>query len=185
MFEAWLNSPYIERERAEPRREHLRNRIKQVLAEPRYIGSRSQRAAMIAEASTRIQEAVFAVRLTSHGPEALQIDDAVVVEHLFFQRVLWRYVIDGPQLGTQQAGQRKIIRTLFDLYADAIESGHHALVPMRFIDEYDELVHSGGDNANAARLAADIVASLTDGQAGQIYRRVLGVEPGSIQDPIG
>lgn len=154
----------------------------------RYTGEYNQRAALRALSSSLIGEFAGTPRLVS-GNDSLQLDvpPASELRIRFLQSIVWRHVIESPRLATQQHGQRRIIETLFQAYCDAIGDPKEAprLVPGAFRKELDELETastSRSRTALVARLAADIVASLTDTQAVAIFRRITGVAPGSVMD---
>ena len=105
--------------------------------------------------------------------------------------MVWRYVIDSPALASQQRGQREIVRTLFRTYKEAMSDKREAkrLVPGMFQRQLKELDAPPADGApdgeaRAARLAADIVANFSDLEAVAMFRRVTGISPGSLSDPL-
>ncbi len=128
--------------------------------------------------AAQISDFINAVRLTEEAgnDRALIVPPEKRVLLRFCQRLVWRYVIKNPRLATQQAGQRAIIRHLFGFYHDAVEHQKVDLVPARFADDVRKLP----DGVTHARLAADIVACLTDAQALAMHRRVTGVAVGSV-----
>ena len=104
------------------------------------------------------------------------------------KELIWRYVIDMPNLKTQQAGQRRIVGDLVKIYADARE-----LMPPHFV----ELAASGAGYRHFAnielskecfkrlsniRASADYVSSLTEPQALALHKRLTGVELGGFRD---
>lgn len=103
----------------------------------------------------------------------------------FLQQLIWQYVIRNPRLATQQAGQRRVIATLFETYRGAIEGKGLDLIPTAFhraVEGTREIKDEGEKSRAFARLAADVVASFNDQQAVAIYRRLIGVTPGAITD---
>ncbi|MEA5512302.1 hypothetical protein VB715_21245 [Crocosphaera sp. UHCC 0190] len=109
------------------------------------------------------------------------------IELKLLQRIVWKYVITNPRLATQQYGQRKIIRKLFDIYKEAITNKQNNLIPSRFLQDgsLPEILEEGDENEKKLRLAVDIVASLSESEAVLMYRRLTGLEQGSIMDYIG
>ncbi len=104
----------------------------------------------------------------------------------FLQRIVWYYVISNPRLATQRFGQKKIVRTLFSMYLEAIEEGDLSFIPVRFVREYlalGEKENQGEEmNQEKVRMAVDIVASLSEAEAVLKYRRLTGISQGSFLD---
>ena len=110
----------------------------------------------------------------------------------FLQRIVWYYVISNPRLATQRFGQKRIVRTLFTMYLEAIESGDLSFIPVRFVREYLALCdrdyrrsreNQGEDiSQEKVRMAVDIVASLSEAEAVLKYRRLTGISQGSFLD---
>ena len=66
----------------------------------------------------------------------------------FLQRIVWSYVISNPRLSTQRYGQKRIIRTLFEIYLEAIQNRDLSFIPPRFVKEYLDLVYGFGSEYN-------------------------------------
>jgi dGTPase len=154
----------------------------------RFRNTFQHRAQLRTVTSNLIRDYVYAVRLqtpTGSG-SGLNVQLTKNLELKFFQRIVWEYVISNPNLATQQHGQRTIIRTLFAVYLEATRERNSDLTPALFLDELDAL---GGKprrkrrpNRAEIRLAVDIVASFTDSQASNMFRRLSGVASGSVAD---
>lgn len=101
----------------------------------------------------------------------------------FLQRIVWRYVILNPRLATQQHGQRKIIRTLFENYYEAVEKENLNLIPARFVKERGLHLDEGQDlEFQRKRMVVDIVAGFSEPEALMMYRRLTGTDLGSVTD---
>jgi dGTPase len=87
------------------------------------------------------------------------------------KELIWFYVINSPQLASQQHGQRLIIRDLLTWHYQDPER----LLPR---DRSEELA----DHGNSLRAACDHVASLTERQAISLHWRMAGTKPGAITD---
>lgn len=100
--------------------------------------------------------------------------------------MVWKFVILNPRLATQQCGQRRIIKTLFETYREAVDSGQVDLLPTRFVKDrsLDWLSKSENPGDQKARLAVDIVASMNEAEAVLMFRRLTGIEQGSVMDYI-
>jgi dGTPase len=150
----------------------------------RYSGTWAQRAVIRTWTSTLIGDFVDAVALQAPDAQGdvLARDADRMREMRFLQGLVWDYVILNPRLSTQQAGQRRVIELLFHTYLEAVRKRDRGIVPERFHWELDKL--PAGDeklpHALETRLAVDIVSSFTDDQAKLMYRRLLGVAPGSV-----
>lgn len=105
------------------------------------------------------------------------------------KELIWMYVIDLPGLATQQAGQRRIIRDLLQIYAEDTK-----LLPLHYQEMLDyegtgcEGI-SGEDISDASwrafariRIAADYVSSLTETHAVALHKRLTGAELGGFRD---
>jgi dGTPase len=107
----------------------------------------------------------------------------------FLQQIVRKYVIVNPRLTTQQFGQQKIVRTLFEIYREAIETNRINLIPVRFL-KYGSLEslldrdNTETINQQKTRIAIDIVASFSELEAVVMYRRLTGTEQGSVMDYI-
>lgn len=104
------------------------------------------------------------------------------------QELIWKYVINIPNLKTQQAGQRRVIEDLVKTYAADTD-----LLPQHYV----ELADSGAGYKALTRMklpdgcikrlaviraAADYVSSLTEPQALALHKRLTGVELGGFRD---
>jgi dGTPase len=96
----------------------------------------------------------------------------------------WEYVIDGPALASQQAGQRRIIKQLFDTFVTAAgKEENWKVFPLPYQEELRTPV--GADNPEVAKLrtVVDFIASMTEAQALRVYQRITGYSPGSVLGP--
>ena len=97
----------------------------------------------------------------------------------------WEYVIASTELASLQVGYQQVIEKLFETFLD-IAHGSKAgrrILPVRYRemlslldDEYGFLVPSD----SLIRVAADMVASLTDSEALNFWNRITGQAPGSV-----
>lgn len=89
----------------------------------------------------------------------------------------------------QQAGQIKIINTLFDYFWEATEPQNlRAQFPVDvrqwLQEELDSHYGVLSTEAIRARVVADKVSSLTDDEALKLFQRISGMNPGSVLDRI-
>lgn len=153
-----------------------------------FQGSHHERIEARSASSWLINEFVSHVELSeADGQLGVKVPDSVVVRMRFLQNLVWRYVISSSRLASQQVGQVRIIRDLFRLYITSIRGRlPHGLrvLPPAFEAQLTEARQTSGDARRRlnARLAADVVASLTEQQARHLHRRVRGVQLGSVMD---
>jgi len=169
---------------------HLRETIEG--AEP-YEGTRQQQMILKAQASGMINRYIASPAVDWSGDNpVLRIPPLHTLEINFLKSIIWHYVINRPHLGTQQHGMKRIIRTLFNTYHDTITASEKKsdarIIPQMMRPAFKSVrdgLAAGESNGQAqVRLAVDIVASLADGQALELYRRLEGIDPGKITDLI-
>jgi dGTPase len=147
-----------------------------------YAGTREQRLAIRTLTSELIGRFIRGTRLSndldaSRGSK-LDLDPYYEDEVRLLKQVAKDYIISSPALAAQQRGQQRILKELFFDFLDELERGEPAILPMRYHHILDE------DDFTPARAAADCVASLTEGEAIALHRRLSGAASGSVLDPI-
>jgi len=150
-----------------------------------YTGTYEQRALMRTCTSSLIQKFVLAARLgRTAGPgKRLQLEGSLQFNINFLHGLVEDYVIINPRLGTQQHGQRQVIRTLFEVYLGAVRNRDRAIVPPHFHEELNRVLSGERDpHPDEVRLAVDIVAGFSDHQALAMHRRLTGNSPGSVME---
>jgi dGTPase len=149
-------------------------------------GSFEQKAQIKRISSQLIQTYIRSVQLSlEYGKRGYLIQELDKEEELkFLQRIVWCYVISNPRLATQRYGQKRIIRTLFEMYLEAIQKRDLSFIPVRFIREYQELCQQKSPIAELekTRMAVDIVAGFSEAEAVLKYRRLTGISQGSFLD---
>ena len=156
-------------------------------------GSFEQKAQIKRVSSQLIQNYIHSVQLSpEYGDRGyLKYDVAKEEELKFLQRIVWSYVISNPRLSTQRYGQKRIIRTLFEIYLEAIKNRDLSFIPARFVKEYLDLDQRYSEKSELSnqkitqekiRMAVDIVAGLSEAEAVLQYRRLTGISQGSFLD---
>ncbi len=151
-------------------------------------GSFEQRAHIQQVSSQLIQTYVGSVRLRAdYGPDGfLARDPAREAELKLLQRIVWAYAIASPRLTAQKYGQCRIVKTLFEIYADAVAGDELSLVPARFDREARQLRdrRAAGEavELEQVRLVVDLIASLSEAEAVSVYRQLTGITQGSVLD---
>lgn len=149
-----------------------------------FDGSRSRRGALRAFSSQLITRYV----LHPQVPEArLEIPPPIREEIVVLKALMPFYVYGSPALTSQQYGQKKLVKNLFEIFLDAVtRSENRAIVPLPFREYADGL--DGPEVAEPGlergRLAADLVANMTEQQAYDMFGRLSGIEPGKVLDTI-
>jgi len=151
-------------------------------------GSFEQKAQIKRISSQLIQTYIHSVKLSIEYGDRGHLKHSLdkEAELKFLQRIVWSYVISNPRLATQRYGQKKIIRTLFEIYLEAIRDRDLSFIPARFVKEYLELEESESTSdkitQEKTRMAVDIVAGLSEAEAVLQYRRLTGINQGSFMD---
>jgi dGTPase len=154
-----------------------------------YAGTRSQRGNPAEFTSKTVSDYVQGTRLRpspGNDGKGLSIDQDFLTQVALLKELTWVYVIDNPALAGHQDGQRKIIRTLFEIFFEAAKAKNWVLFPPQFREEAEGVLKAHGHipPARCARLVADTIASMTDQQALRLYHRLTGQSQGSVLDPI-
>ena len=150
-----------------------------------YQGNQRQRANLRSMTASLIGRYVNAIGLnapTTPGDAFVRIDDDAELEIFVFKQLTWHYVIDNVALASQQYGQRRIIRELFEIFADAGESGQLDIFP----PSHRELLEQAGNGDKEARLriVADLLSGMTEQQAVAMHQRLTGVSLGTVMNAI-
>ena len=148
-----------------------------------YTGTREQRARLRSSTAGFIGRYVGAIQLqnsTSADNRLVKIEDQANKELFVFKQLTWYYVINNVALAGQQYGQRKIIRNLFNIFAEEAESVNWDLFPVR----YQEFMEQTDTKEEKVRVVADLISSLTEQQAISIYQRLTGISLGTVMDSI-
>jgi dGTPase len=153
-----------------------------------YNGSRSHRGRLRTLTSTMIGLYINALTLRATRNvrgSFVDKDPMLAMQVAMLKSLTWEYVVDDPRLATQQHGQRTVIRRLFEIYTEA--AGHERtwnLFPPLYREELVR-ISDGADGADErARLVVDLIASMTERQAGHMFERLTGSSSGSVLDRI-
>lgn len=149
-----------------------------------YRGLRQQRADLRRATSLLVGRFITAVSLVPPGEPGprVRIEPSAVQEVAILKQLTWQYVINTPSLAAQQHGQRRVIRDLFRVFHHAIKpSGNRNLLP----ESYREEFASTQTDEDRIRLVIDLIASMTEQQALDMHRRLIGVALGSALDTSG
>jgi dGTPase len=154
------------------------------ISEP-YTGSREHRSRLRDFSSNLIGLFVNAIELhvpTGPNQRFVDIENLQSIQVRILKALTWFYVIYNPALATQQYGQRKMIRELFEIFgnaAAATKEEERNIIPLAFRDEISD---NKGNSAALARIVADMVSGMTEQGLIKLYRRLTGIDMGSILD---
>jgi dGTPase len=148
-----------------------------------YEGTQAQRLAIRSLTSTLIGRYIQATKLVeakdySAGNSRISLDNKFEDEVKLLKQIARDYILSSPSLAAQQLGQRRVLESLFNDFLGEIEERKPKVLPRRF----HHLIEENG--LSPARIAADCVASLSEGEAIALHQRLTGISSGSVLDPI-
>jgi dGTPase len=110
------------------------------------------------------------------GEPLVTIEKSARAEVAVLKELAWFYIINRPSLATVQYGQERVIEELHKIYqVAAADPNQHKLFP----SAQQELLREA---AQDLRCVTDLVASLTEDMAFELYARLTGTKKGSILD---
>ena len=140
-----------------------------------YVGGRRQRMTINAALSALITRFIAGDTIQvcePPGQQSISIDADIRLQVDLLKEVTYYYVIDHPRIASIRAGQREMLRKLFVIYMEVLAGGgKEALLPQATRDR-----RNSGDRL--PRLAADLLAGMTERQVIQNYQRLTGIIPG-------
>jgi dGTPase len=154
------------------------------ISEP-YNGTREHRARLRYFSSTLIGRFVNAIELqipSASDQPFVKIARRQKLEVRLLKALTWFYVISNPALVSQQDGQKTIVRELFDAFRNAaISRKDHGrnIIPL---NARDEILEAADDDEQLARAVADLIARMSEPGLVKLYRRIKGVDLGSVLD---
>lgn len=121
----------------------------------------------------------------------LKVSPEVEMQVEMLKELTWQFVIKGPSMIGMQHGQRSVVRSLFEIFAEAVLSNDHhgkwSVLPARDRVQLLSLrEHYGKEipQRDRIRVAADAIAGMTDDQAILMHHRLTGISSGSVLDAI-
>jgi dGTPase len=148
-----------------------------------YRGSQSQRIGLRSFTGSLIGRYINSVSLTvQNGRIQPWVENQYRDELFMLKELTWTYVIQEPALATQQFGQQKMIRTLFEAYSNAaMHQAEWRLFPMY----YQERLKRADSDEEKLRACIDLIAGMTEVQVQRLYSRISGLSPdSSLNDPL-
>ena len=129
------------------------------------------------KAATRTDRAVGSDKPVSYRYlHAVNVPTNYRVEVDIIKRLVWKFVIESPQVRTLEEKGRHIIRGLFRKYMQA-ENGEQLLPP-----DWRERLQSDYTKAQKARVVCDYISGMTDDYAQRAYAKLFLPNQGSIYE---
>lgn len=148
-----------------------------------YAGTASERINLRATGSGLISRYIEAPTVENDGRAAvIAIDENLRNEVDILKSLIWYYVIERPSLGILQHGQQRVIRELYEIYDDAALKGEWRLFPSLYVERLKTTATT--DDAKR-RAVVDLISSMTEAGALEVYRRLTGMSVASLSDPTG
>ncbi len=147
-----------------------------------YDGSHALKAYLRNFTSLYVSRYINAVQLcdpdTNDG-RCITINQEALYEVKMLKELTWHYVMRSPALTAQKRGQVLIIETLFDTFHAAAlspNSNDWDIFPFG----YRERLEATDAREERIRIVIDLIASMTEPQAVQMYQRLTGTSTSSM-----
>ena len=145
-----------------------------------FVGTTTQRAQLRQAMSMLIGEFMngISARVSDESNErVVALDRDVYADILILKELTWFYVIDRPALAVIQEAQRRMVASLFELYAAAAEpNGRRELLPL----QVQTSVFEAPSPEVRLRIVSDFLAGLTEARVIELHRLVTGAQQGDI-----
>jgi dGTPase len=151
----------------------------------RYTGIGEHRSRLRYFSSSLIGQFVRAIELqvpSSQSEAFVKIQSLEKLQVRVLKALTWFYVIYNPALATQQYGQRKIIRELFEIFGNAAvatRDQERNIIPFAF---RDEMLTAKDSPDLVTRVVTDLLAGMTEQGMVKLYHRLTGIDMGSVLD---
>lgn len=123
---------------------------------------------------TEFVDAISLRRPDSKNQRVVQIDQEIKDRVDVLKQLTWHYVILREDLNTEQAGQIKMIATLFEHFLDAAEkTENQRFFPAPFRDDLEQ--RKGAPRPVVVRVVVDCIACMTEAELLRQYRLVTGL----------
>ena len=100
------------------------------------------------------------------------------LEVKILKQLTWQYVIENPALATQQYGQTRMIRELFEILHREASAHRFSIFPPRFSERLEE----DDSERNVTRTVSDYISGMTERQTIELHQRLTGASLGSVSD---
>ena len=147
-----------------------------------YEGISDQRAALRSLTANFIRryvaERAISLRSDPSNSTNLHIDPEIKREVEIIKQLTWDYVIYSPTLAAQQIGHRKIIEDLFRILSREGGASNFNVFPPGLREELE----MDRSEPAQARIVADYISGMGEGEAIQLHRRLTSADLESILD---
>jgi len=151
-----------------------------------FDGSHQLKAYLRNFTSLRVSRYINAVQLCdpdANQGKVIQIEAEALHEVKMLKELTWHYVMRSPALTAQKYGQNLMIETLFRIFHDAAQSANPQDWDVFPFGSREQLEASDSPQARS-RIVVDLIASMTEAQAIQMYQRLTGTSQSSMLLPI-
>jgi dGTPase len=163
-----------------------------------YVGSSKQRGELRDITSNWVNRYAGALSLAQkvgskepactgfvQGTPPVEIPDGIRQEVTILKELAWTYVIETSSLKTQQEGQKAIIHLLFKKFKAAADRDDWSIFPGSIrADLNKNPIDWSSKKVTRTRIVIDLIASMTEIQAVEMYHRLTGQSFGSITQGI-
>lgn len=147
-----------------------------------YSGTAGERISLRATGSGLITRYIEGFGLRNDGPGVfVDLDPQLRSEVDALKKLIWFYVIQRPSLAIMQEGHRHVIRELFRIYEDAALAGGYRLFPPLYVQRLKD----AQTDDERRRAVVDLISSMTEAGALEVFRRLTGMVSASVSDPTG
>ena len=159
---------------------------------PRFQGTHANLAQLAEFRSSMVDRFIRGIGVnTGSGLPHIAIDAHVAFDIKVLKALTTTYVIDSPAVQTQRYGQRRIIRSLFEIYLEeatrptssrADRLMHLQIFPPLYQERICDIPIE--DVPSLKRQIADLIASMAETQVVDTFQKLTGLSQGSVIDPI-
>jgi dGTPase len=138
-----------------------------------YTGTQEQRAMLRKFSGQCIHSFVNAIRLrktSAVNPCTVEIDPQYESQVAMLKELTWHYVINAPALATQQHGQRKAVRDVFECLLGAAKEHKFEMFPTFYREKLPTT-----PRAELPRLVIDLISGMTERQCIDIFHTITGI----------
>ncbi|PIQ27366.1 deoxyguanosinetriphosphate triphosphohydrolase [bacterium (Candidatus Blackallbacteria) CG17_big_fil_post_rev_8_21_14_2_50_48_46] len=187
IFKRWDNEGMQAEFSSEESRENLKQSFVHIISQlsgiqQPYEGSHAQKALLRHFTSLHVSRYINAIKICDPEQNAgnlIQISEDALHEVKMLKELTWHYVMRRPALTAQKKGQVHIIETLFNVFHEAAGSNRRGDWDI-FPFAYRERLENTEDSDERTRIVIDLIASMAEAQAVQMYQRLTGTSPGSM-----
>ncbi|MGV3525435.1 MAG: deoxyguanosinetriphosphate triphosphohydrolase family protein [Candidatus Sericytochromatia bacterium] len=147
-----------------------------------YDGSHALKAYLRSFTSVHVSRYINAITLCDPDSAAgcpIQISEDALYEVKMLKELTWHYVMRSPALTAQKHGQTQLITALFETFHAAAQSpnpGDWDIFPFGYRERLETTI----TRTERSRIVIDLIASMAEAQAVQMYQRLMGTSPGSM-----